>query len=339
MENKEIIGNEVENEKNNGLEIIEVNGEKMDVEPGSIEAKVARAKHLFGLGNMLDSVKKLSEQTREKQTQALGGDESKIEHFTSILENKTIEEIKNASDEEIMGLFKTEDGGVIELTIDINNPEEAIKFRRDFLIFMKESIEAQKVIDEETAKLEKEIAESQEEYNKLIEQFGDFETYVEEQLNSRLENATGEEKERLIIVKKYYDEGTNLDELYEHYKTIGPSVIQNTISDLKSISRAKRVYEKYKKQLIRLNIKTDLTDFDGLELQLDEKYHSYKNIFLFAVIKYIAYKKEVSSNREGVFLSRLAENVRKLLADKFKDEARKEQFVASVSKVLDLFIQ
>jgi hypothetical protein len=320
-------------------QIVEVNGEKVAVKPGSTEAEIARVKHLFGLNNMLDSVKKLNEQMKERQLHFLGDDESKIDHFTSILESKTIEEIKNASDEEIMDLFKTEDGGTIELVLDINNPEESFKFRRDFLIFMKESIDAQKVIDEETAKIEKEIAESREELNKLIEQFGDFETYIEETMAKRLEVATGKERERLLIVKQAYEEAENLNEIYEHYKNKGTLMIINTIEDLKSISRANRVYEKYKKQLIKLNIKTDLTDFDNLELKLDEKYHPYANVFLFAVIKYIAYKKDVSVNKDGVFLARLGENVRKLFADSFKDEAKKEKFKASISKVLDLFIQ
>ena len=288
------------------------------------------ATKLFNNVDQINVVKKLRKEMNKQRTGVLGEEQSnrlseKIAHLTP-------EDLKKMTDEEINELYKFEDGE-IEVTLDFKDKSKETEFKRDYLIYLRETDIALKQIDEELDKLEAEMKEEEAKIKSLLSEFGDLSTFMRAKLQEEYDSSEGERKEKIGKVIEAFDDSYTLNRVYDYYTKYSTS---NTIDDY--YRRADQVFNKFMKAIKKVGLKTDLTSFNNLEINfLDEKYHKYPNLFLFSVIKMFSYKRDTITREDGVFLSQLAVNLKSLYADSFKDSEKKELFKQSISKVLDLF--
>lgn len=250
----------------------------------------------------------------------------------------SLEDLKAYTDEQIDEIF-TIDGNKVDLSNITDDKKKEAEFKRDYLIYLKESNEALKKIDEETKHLEEYLASQEAELNAALEAYGDMSTYFYKKMKKDLEHTTDPKKKEKIEKMVYnYEDAMKFETLYKHYQKYST---KNTIGDYHNDIRSQRLYEKYRLVMGKLGLKSDLTSFDQLETRfLPEQYHKYPNLFLFSIIKYFAHRVgKCEKDVDGIFLSQLSVNLKKLYTDKFKDEEIKNEFLANIMKVLDLFYQ
>lgn len=311
------------------------NGDDKTVVEQSSDFDIEKARRLFGLQDSLKAITQMRDGLINNKVSVLGNEEvsKKIDERVA---DYSLEQLKTLSDEEVKNIYRFDDGEV-DFSIDFKDDEsKKIEFMRNFLVFVKETSIAMAEIDKETERIVESLKADEEEFKKLVSKFGSLSSYIEADLRDRYERAeTEEQKEKVGKMIQAYEHALTLENIIEHYKKFPTDT---TISDL--YHRPVDVYNRYMKVLKKLKVTTDLTQFDMLETKfLEEKYHVHPNLLLFAVIKYIAYKKnDADRSVDGVFLSQLAVNVRALFTNNFDSEEKKERFLQSVRNVLDLFI-
>lgn len=97
--------------------------------------------------------------------------------------------------------------------------------------------------------------------------------------------------------------------------------------------------QKFMKQAKKLKINPEFyTIFINLEEKiLPEKYHPFNNLYVFFIIRYIAYCDAYKSTSRVVALQ-LINDLQNALLDKFPNQEEKDIFVASVAKIIDYFM-
>lgn len=297
------------------------------------EFDIDKARQLFGLSEGIKAVSKLKTDINSRKLSVI-----KEEDFLAEIENRlqtvTTDELKVVP-ADIINTFFIHNGGQYNFEIDFESPEKEIAFKRDYLVYLKESRNAIQEIDKQMEEMTTELSAHQDEFNKMTAAFGGIDNYIESEMRSRYAKSEGAEKERMAKVIESFENAVNFNNVYEHFKTQNTA---NVIKDMNS-SRIHDIYKRYRKVIQLLNITTDVADFDGLEEKyLPKEYHVHPNLFLFAIIKMYAYKKDyVTKSTDGVFLAQLNVNLRRLYNDQL-DEAKKEEMVNSICRVLDLFI-
>jgi len=289
--------------------------------------------HLLGMKQHVDDMRDMREEIIGKQVNVLNNDEMS-DHLDRAISRLTVKQIKLLTPYDI-DLIYTMNGEPIVLDIEMENDHRAFEFKRDFLIYKKESSIAVAQIDESLVMMESEMAKNESELNNLLTQFGDLSAFIRQKLVTDFDNAdTEESKNKFKCSIESFDDALHLNTLFNHYTKFST---MNTIRDYSS--HAERMYEKYMKTMKKLNIKIDLTRFDGLELKhLPEKYHQYPNLFLFAVIKYFAYRTDSATRlTDGIFLTQFTVYLKSLFSDNFTNIETKDVFIKSIQRVLDLF--
>jgi hypothetical protein len=314
------------------LELVNVDyNDGQDFTAGQIDSDsmtLEKATQLFTAYDKMNALKKVREDMKSQRAQVVGGNveiSDKLSALIAAIDPEVIKELPDGAVDEIYGDIE------IALEMDEKTRKE---FKRDFLVYLRETDIANAAFEEEAGTLETAIAENQAELNELIKEFGDLSSFMRTKLKSEYDAAEGHRKETLGSILEAYDDSYTLNRVVSHYEKFGT---QNTVSDY--YHRADNVFERYVKVIKGLNFKTDLTSFNNLEVNfLEEKYQVHSNLFLFAVIKMYAYKKDATANIDGVFLSQLAVNLKSLYSDAFGDVEKKETFKAGIRRVLDLFI-
>ncbi len=311
--------------------------EELDDTPNNVSLETPidnnKAFHLLELKQHVNDIRKIKDEIIDKRVNVLNDDEIS-NHLDNVIENLSIEKIKSLTETEINLIYMIEDKP-IELDIAMSDKTKSFEFKRDFLIYRKESSLALAEIDEALEKMNQEMVTNELELNTLLTEFGDLSTYIRQKLTNDYNSAiTEDEKNKFSLMLKNFDDSLTLNVLFDHYSKYS---VKNTISDY--YTRAEGIYSNYLKTMKKLNIKNNLTHFENLEVKyLPEKYHKYPNLFLFAVIKYFAYKKNsVEKFTDGIFLTQFTVNLKKLYSDDFHNDEMKETFINSIQKVLDLF--
>lgn len=291
------------------------------------------ARKLFGLNEGIQAIGKLKGEITQRKLSVIKEDDFLAE-VENRLETITVDELKVVP-ADIINTFFIHNGEPYSFEIPFEDAERELLFKRDYLIYLKESHTAMQEIDKQMEEMNNELSAHREQFDKMMAAFGGIDNYIESEMRSRYEKAEGEEKERMATIIESFENAINFNNVYDHFKTQNTA---NVIKDLNS-SRVQGIYDRYKKVLQLLNITTDVADFDNLEEKfLPKEYHAYRNLFLFAIIKMYAYKKDyVSKSSDGVFLAQLNVNLRRLYNGQL-DEAKKEEMVNSICRVLDLFI-
>lgn len=289
-----------------------------------------KAAQLFSAFEGVKTISKIREEMVANKTKVVG-DEEVADKLSAMIAGLTPNAIRELSKEAIEEIYNLDGEGTIELDLSLT-PEKEIEFKRDFLVYLRESDLTNELFETQMKELEEVIQKEQEELNKFLGEFGDLSTFMRQNLQKEYDVAEGEKKERLAGVIAAYDEAYTLDRIVDHYKEYGAGTL---VTDYKH--RSLDIFTRYMNNVKKIDFSTDLTKFNNIEPTfLPEKYHQYPNLFLFAVIKMYYYKKNPTKQSDGVFLSQLAVNLKSLFADTFAAEEKKELFVNSIQRVLDV---
>jgi len=294
-----------------------------------------KAISLLNLQGQLQDMKDMRGNIVKEQLKVLG-DVADLEAVQAKLVDISIEDLKAITEEGLKELF-TINGKEVDVAVEIEDAFKAFEFKRDFLVYLKESEQAVNQIDEAVLKLEEDLKAHDEELKDVVAQFGDLSKCIRAKLLSNLENAGDAVRaKRAQRMLDSFDDAWNLTRIYEIHKVSRPG---NVLRDYKDNDRSVALYKNYMKAIARLGLKSDLTAFNDLEIKfLPEKYHKYPNLFLFIVIRYFAYKKDVADRvSDGVFLSQFMVYVKTLFADRFTTPEEKEEFLQNIQRVLDLY--
>lgn len=302
------------------------------------------------LGSLIDLA------TTKKQIEAIQGQKERAEKmmggFTDeygSLINKllekgmTVQKIKGLKDEDINNLFIREDGTEIPINVPVERQDRLMAFKRDFLEMLLNNKVYFDKIDEQVKEMDKMIAEYNEEVRNLFaETNGDAVSLVRKTLEEQKATATGEHLKAINQVLETIDDGLDLNRLYDTYKDLDP---RNTINDF--LRRGVEYSEQYQRNCKNNGVAADYSRFDLLEVQFleEEKYHKYRNFFIFLVVKMYARKKNFT-RLDSIFLTQLVANLQILLYDhkrgsNLSDEqlVNRERLIAGIKRVLDLFFE
>jgi hypothetical protein len=310
--------------------------EEVNTPVNSVDASDAitmeKATKLFNSYDQINNIKKMREEMRVNTLNVVG-DEDAAAKLSTLISGLTPEEVRELSDAAVEELYNLDGEGSIEISLDFTKDRE-IEFKRDFLVYLRETDIANESIDTDLDALETEIKADEAQLKQLLEDFGDLSSFMRSKLQQEFDAAEGDRKDKLAVVIEAYDDSLTLNRVIAHYEKYGT---RTTVTDY--YHRADAVFAKYVKTVKQLNFRTDLTHFNNLETNLlAEKYHKHPNMFIFAIIKMFAYKKDAARNEDGVFLSQLAVNLKSLYSNSFASEEQRETFKSAIEKVLDLFV-
>lgn len=241
---------------------------------------------------------------------------------------KEEDEINSLTKEELIELYKDNE----DFEVDEETDE---KFLKDYLIFIKQSEKQYKEFDELIENFEKEISKITKDIQDECAKFGDIRGYLLNQYEQKLETAEGGEKLRLESAIDAINDSLTLNRIYDLYSNLKA---ENTLNDYKDKDRQRKVLKNYSEVIKALRLRSNLAIFKGLEKKyLDEKYHKYPSLFLFVVMKYVAYSKFTAErSNEGLFIVSLAMTLQGLYTDNLTEENR-AMFIANIERILDLF--
>lgn len=250
------------------------------------------------------------------------------EYLKEYVLDKSEEEINALTKEELIKLYENNEDFEVDETTDE-------KFLKDYLIFIKESEKHSKEFDELVKNFETEISSITAEIQDEISKFGDIRGFIKDNYYKKLEIAEGAEKVRLEKAIEAIDDSLTLNRIYDLYSGLKP---ENTLNDYKDKERQKKIIKNYSEAVKILRLRTNLAIFRGLEKKyLDEKYHKYPSLFLFLVMKYVAYSKfTLDRANEGLFIVSLAMTLQGLYTDTLSEENR-AMLIANIERILDLF--
>lgn len=295
---------------------------------------------LLGLKSKLNDLSKIVDKIKTEQNSILTGTEDDFaEYLDDIVNDSTLDELKGLTNEDIDNIFVFNDEPVA-LDIPFNNDEEAYRFKKDYLVMRKQSLESIAKLDEEMAAINTELSQHQEELNHLLDSFGDMEGLIRSKLVTKYEETDDEYKKQLYSkMIAAFDNALSLENVIAYAKSYKG---RNIIGDYRDSKKSHTVYRHYVKVMNDLEITTDLTSFKNLEkkfLVVDDNhiYNKRPNIFIFTVIHYIAswYNKEYSK-ADGLFVTQFIINLKDLYYDKFVKEENKEIFINNIKTVIDI---
>lgn len=291
----------------------------------------------FQMLNLLSKKKDVTAmiETVKKEQKKFITDGELSDHIDEFLERTELEDIQNLTDDEIRELFTIGDEEK-KLNITVADETKDIEFRRDFLVFMKQSTESMKEFDLELEKLEKEIALNQEEFDKAVASFGNMNNLIRAKLEERYNSEEDEHRRELFgDMIAAFDNGMNLDNVKEYYSSYkARKVLGDYVDDKKS----RYIYRRYTRVLAAHKISFDLTKFANLErLHLPEEYQKHPNIFIFSVISMVSTWDTKNLDRtKGLFLTQFNTNIQNLYYNKFDNIEDKTEFLKNIMEVIKL---
>lgn len=324
-------------------EIQEVEVQEVQPESAKRVETMMKASNMFKVREQLDEIQTLSvENDRRKATVIKADDKDEVvEHLESATEGKDYDAIEALTIDEVNEIF-TLNGEPIELIIPYEDAAQQAAQRKDYLIYLKESKAAADEMEEKMKELEQVYAEFEDEVKNIMVEHGDYVTFYRNYLVETMEAQTDPgAKAAYGEMIEAYDNSITLSNIIAHYKSMSP---YNTMQEYRRGGLAQNVYGKYIKAAERLGVKTDISKLSGIEKNLPEKYQPYVDLFLYTVIKYIGYRKNVTKHVDGVFLSSLLMNLRPVqqplrlqhATDRTKENT--ETLKNAIMQVLDIFI-
>ena len=287
----------------------------------------------------MSDLQKLSDELKNYQ-QALaqrGGEEvTDIDFIDERIKEHTVEELKKMSDDEIIKLCTDEDGKLY--LNDFGTEKESAEYRRDYIVFRKESNEALGAIDDEMLKLEEAYSEYEQDLKDITNKYGDITDYLKSTITKRMEEATDEKaKQRYADMNKTIDMALTLDNVIEYYSN--PYRARTAVVNVKAPKSGKTVIKHYEEVLSKVSCKTDFRRFGGLEPRFlpDEYKNKPVDSFMYSMVNYIASLYKVEDKAlHGLFLAQFSINLKNLIYDKFTKPSDKDTFIKAICTVLDL---
>lgn len=302
---------------------------------GIVTEETMDAFKLLSMKSQINDLTALADKVKEQRAEMLGTEDD-ISFIDERLANLTVEDIKNMPDKLIADLCRDENGEVVVGGLDDTKADN--EFRRDYLIFRKQTNDALGGIDEETAKLNEAFAEYEADMDKILKEADDMTGYLKKTLAERAE-ATEDERvaQRYRDMITTIDKALTLEDVIEYYSNSFNA--RTAITNVIAPKKGKVTIKRYEKLISDLSCKTDFRRYGGIEPRfLPEEYHNkHEDAFMFSIINYIAswYKNE-DNTLNGLFLAQFSINLKNLIYNKFTNEEDKTTFVNAICKIVDL---
>lgn len=291
---------------------------------------------LLGLKSKMHDINTIVGDITAKQNELVSGDDD-TNFIDERLESLTEADINNMTGAQIDELLTDPDGNIVEFEVDFGNDTKRMyQFKKDYLVMRKQSQESLKTFDAEIAKINAEIAECQDEFDRLVDTYGNVSNLIRSTLQTRLDSAQSDEQKNLFkTMLDAFDNAKSLDNVKQYCSSYRGRQI---IWDIKNDKRSDYIYRRYKKVIDSLGIKTDLTKFNFLEKRfLTEEYQGRDNIFVFAVIHFISsWHGKQYTKADGLFLTQFTIMLKNLFYNKFEDEHDREIFISNIQDVIKI---
>lgn len=254
-----------------------------------------------------------------------------------ILDKYTEEEIAAMSYSKAKEIFVDENGKFI-----FNEDEFSPQMILDFIKYLKMSRITFEKVDAEFAKMDTAMDEFSQEINKVVSEKGSLNKVIMEDLKKVMadENAEQSVKDNAAKMVEGLENAKTLKPLLDLYEKLSP---ENTLRELKDESKRISTLKAYSRVCKENGIDAKLLKLGGFEVCLDEKYSTYKNLFIFILARYVKYlDKKVREPQNLSFVVQVTNYVRTMMlgeespqyqADKEEIEVLKE----SIGLLLDKF--
>lgn len=254
-----------------------------------------------------------------------------------ILDQYTEEEIAEMSYTKVKEVFVDSEG-----TFVFNEDEFKPEMILDFIKYLKMSRITFEKVDAEFAKMDAAMSEFSDEINKVVTEKGSLNKVVMEDLQKALNDesvvpSVRQNAERMI---KGLENAKTLAPLFELYSSLST---ENTLKELKDESRRISTLKAYVRVCKENGIDSKLLKLGGFEVCLDEKYNTYKNLFIFIIARYVKYlDKKVREPENLSFVVQLTNYVRTMMmgeesAQYQADKEELEVLKGNICLLLDKF--
>jgi len=312
----------------------EVN-ETANAPEGIINADNMDAFKILSMKSQINDLTTLADNVRKQQAELSGSDDD-IAFIDERLKDLTVEDLKNMSDKLIADLCRNEEGEVVVGGLD--DVQKDNEFRRDYLIFRKETNDALGGIDEETAKLNEAFAEYEADMDKIIKGADDMTAFLKNTLAEKAEST-----EDPKVAQRYRDMITTIDKALTLEDVIAyyskPFNARTAITNVIGPKKGKVTIKRYEKLLSDLSCKTDFRRYGGLETKFlpEECHNKHEDSLMFAIINYIAtWHNNEDNTLNGLFLAQFSINLKNLIYNKFPNDEDKKTFIDAACKIVDL---
>lgn len=190
--------------------------------------------------------------------------------------------------------------------------------------------------------IDKELQNAISDYNSYLSS-DEMKKREEEQLKELQEKAELEEdpikkaayKKKLDIIES----SRTFDFIYERMESLQSKEIDNIITAFFDKRRSNYIIDRYSKRIKKLGLNSEIYKnlLDIESLFLGEEYYPFNNLFLFIMLRFIAYA-DVYSDKDSLYCQSILINVSKLKYHKFESDSDKQLMIALIRKVDDYFM-
>lgn len=190
--------------------------------------------------------------------------------------------------------------------------------------------------------IDKELQNAISDYNSYLSS-DEMKKREEEQLKELQEKAELEEdpikkatyKKKLDIIES----SRTFDFIYERMESLQSKEIDNIITAFFDKRRSNYIIDRYSKRIKKLGLNSEIYKnlLDIESLFLGEEYYPFNNLFLFIMLRFIAYA-DVYSDKDSLCCQSILVNVSKLKYHKFESDSDKQLMIALIRKVDDYFM-
>lgn len=127
--------------------------------------------------------------------------------------------------------------------------------------------------------------------------------------------------------------------MYTRFKEYGEHELANIVEKFFSDQKGTYIIDKFRKKIGKFGFNEDIYKyfFNLEENFLPEKYYPYNNLFLFIVMRHIAYS-DPYNKVDKMQVQSIYSAMANLIYHKFDKEEREAQFIKFIESILDLFI-
>lgn len=242
---------------------------------------------------------------------------------------ETIDKLTHADVKEIFDGF--------ELETEEKNPRKILDFQLGIISYFVRTSVIEAELDLELGRINDIMKESAIELDAMAASFGDIDNMVQAYVQEELNNATGERKAHIEGIVASMNQAETFDDVYDTFYARGVKNVKSELA-LRPENTLRRM-NKNLQSLGKTNVEK-LTAYGNLESIIfgaDSTEAQTPNLFLFTVMRHLAFVKEPRREREGVFISQLLINLKHITRGTMPDE-KLTRFQAGVRRILNLYV-
>ena len=142
-------------------------------------------------------------------------------------------------------------------------------------------------------------------------------------------------KKKLDIIES----SRTFDFMYERMESLQSKEIDNIVASFFDKRRSNYIIDRYSNRIKKLGLNSEIYKklLDIESLFLGDDYYPFNNLFLFIMLRFIAYA-DVYSDKDSLYCQSILINVSKLKYHKFDSDSDKQLMIALIRKVDDYFM-